>query len=64
MLVIFQQNTKLTSQFSNSTPNIIYNTTGGRTQSLIINNGKTNLWLKSTTPIETLTPNSLPVIGN
>lgn len=61
---LFQSTVAPTKQFSNSTPNIIYNTTGGRTQSLIINNSKTNLWEKSVAPIETITPNSLPQIGN
>jgi hypothetical protein len=61
---LFQSTVAPTKQFANATPNIVYSTTGGRTQSLIINNGKTNLWEKSTTPIETISPSSLPVIGN
>jgi hypothetical protein len=61
---LFQSTVAPTKQFANATQNVVYNTTGGRTQSLIINNGDTDFWLKSSTPIETISPNSLPVIGN
>jgi len=61
--ILFQSTVAPTKQFANSTPNIIYNTTGGKTQSLIINNGKSNLWEKSVTSIETFKPNNLPLIG-
>jgi len=60
--VLFQSTIAPTKQFANNTPSITYNTTGGRTQSLIINNGKSNLWDKSATPIETISPSSLPQI--
>lgn len=53
-----------TKQFFNSTPNIIYKTIGGAKQSLIINNTNISLWEKSITPIGTLSPQSIPQIGN
>jgi len=62
--MLFQSTVAPTKQFANSTPSIIYNTTGGKTQSLIINNADEDFWLKSTSPIETLIPNSLPQIIN
>ncbi len=61
---LFQSTVAPTKQFANSTPSVIYNTTGGRTQSLIINNGDTDFWIKSSSPIETISPNNLPQIGN
>lgn len=61
---LFQSTVAPTKQFANTTPNIVYNTSGGRTQSLIINNSDADFWIKSTSPIETISPNSLPLIGN
>lgn len=61
---LFESTIASTEQSAKSTSNVVYTTTGGRTQSLIINNGKTNLWEKATTPLEPLNPNSLPQIGN
>jgi hypothetical protein len=61
---LFQSTVAPTKQFANATPSVIYNTTGGRTQSLIINNGDTDFWIKSSSPIETISPNNLPQIGN
>jgi hypothetical protein len=61
---LFQSTVAPTKQFANATPNVVYNTAGGRTQSLIINNGDADFWTKSAIPIETISPNSLPIIGN
>jgi hypothetical protein len=61
---IFQSSIAATEQYAKATPNIVYRTTGGRTQSLIINNGDQSKWIKSSTPIETISPNVLPQIGN
>lgn len=59
---IFQSTIAPTKQYATPTQNIIYNTTGGRTQSLIINNENASKWIKSTSPIETISPNNLPQI--
>lgn len=60
---LFQSVIAPTQQFSNGTPSIIYSTSGGRIQSLIINNNITTNWAKSSSPIETITPNILPTIN-
>lgn len=59
---LFQSTIAPTKQFANETPNIIYKTSGGKTQTLIINNSDITKWLKSTSPVETITPNNLPQI--
>jgi hypothetical protein len=61
---LFQPTVAPNKQHVNSTPNITNNTTGGRTQSSIINNGDNINWLKSSTPIETLSPTSHPSVTN
>ncbi|MDR6564071.1 MULTISPECIES: hypothetical protein [unclassified Arcicella] len=62
--VIFQSFIAPTKQFANATPNTVYNTPGGKIQSLIINNTKSDLWLKSSTPKEQINPKCLPQIDN
>lgn len=62
--VAFQSIIAATKQFANATPAVIYNAPGGKTQSLIINNNNIDFWLKSTTPIESLSPNVLPQLAN
>ncbi|MES2555564.1 MAG: hypothetical protein V4604_05395 [Bacteroidota bacterium] len=61
--VLFQSTIAPTEQFANSTPSQIYNTTGGKIQSLIINSNNNNLWMKSSSPVETITPSILPNIN-
>lgn len=61
---LFQSTVAATKQFANLTPEILYNTPGGKTQSLIINNNDVDFWLKSTTPIESISPNLLPELIN
>ena len=61
---LFQSTVAPTKQFANSTLSIIYNTTGGKTQTLIINNQKRNLWEKTVISVETIRPNNLPKISN
>ncbi|MCR9173521.1 MAG: fibronectin type III domain-containing protein [bacterium] len=60
-VTVFESIIAPTKQNAISTPNTIYETTGGGTQTIIIDNGKTELWEKSIAPLETITPNSLPV---
>lgn len=62
--ILFASTVAPTRQFANATPHIVYSTPGGATQSLIINNNNVNLWRKSTSPVETITPNTLPQIQN
>ncbi|MEA5259887.1 hypothetical protein VB264_18965 [Arcicella aquatica] len=62
--VIFQSIIAPTKQFANATPNTVYNTPGGKIQSLIINNTKSDRWLKSSTPKEQINPKCLPQIDN
>lgn len=62
--VLFSASIAPTQQFASTTPNLLYSTTGGGVQSLIINNNNVNLWHKSTMPIETISPNTLPQISN
>ncbi len=57
---VFQSTVAPTQQFANTTPNDVFHTSGGATQSLIINNNNANLWLKSPMPVETISPNALP----
>lgn len=61
---VFQSIVASTRQFSNATPSVIYSSSGGQIQSLILNNANPDFWLKSTSPIETISPKSIPIIGN
>ena len=61
---VFKSTTASTEQFAKSTPNIKYITSGGGTQTLILDNFENTQWLKSLTPVESIIPNQLPQIGN
>jgi len=60
--LFFQSTIAPTDQFANATPNIVYSTPGGATQSLLINNGDPMKWKKSDEPVEKYIPDTLPKI--
>ncbi|MEO4006524.1 peptidoglycan-binding domain-containing protein [Flavobacterium sp. CAU 1735] len=51
-----------TKQSAKSNPNDFYKTTGGKKQTLIIDNTNTDIWEKISSPVETISPKSLPKI--
>lgn len=61
-LAVFEANIAPTKQYLKSNPSDFYSTTGGRKQTLLIDNGDTDLWEKSSSAIETIEPTVLPVI--
>lgn len=61
---VFKSTVAGTEQFANATPSLKYLTPGGGTQTLILDNMDVAKWLKGTTPIESIAPNKLPLIGN
>lgn len=61
---VFKSTVAGTEQFANATPSLKYSTTGGRSQTLILDNMDGAKWLKGSAPIESITPNNLPQIGN
>lgn len=59
--ILFESTIASTKQYAKtSLLKDVYTTSGGRRQSLIINNGEVDLWEKSLKSIETIIPNTLP----
>lgn len=58
----FQSTIASTDQYANATPNVVYKTPGGATQSLVLDNGDLMKWKKSTEPFEKYIPDTLPEI--
>ena len=61
---VFKSTVAATEQYANATPSLKYLTTGGGTQTLILDNMNPTKWLKGSTPIENIAPNKLPLIEN
>lgn len=51
-----------TKQSAKVNPGDFYKTTGGKKQTLIIDNKNSDIWEKGSTPVETISPKSLPKI--
>ncbi|MGE4513132.1 MAG: hypothetical protein AB7E26_04860, partial [Chryseobacterium sp.] len=51
-----------TKQSAKLNPGDFYKTTGGKKQTLIIDNKNSDIWEKGSTPVETISPKSLPKI--
>lgn len=62
-LTVFESTIAPTRQNAITSPSNYYSTPGGRTQTLVIDNTDGNLWTKSQSPIETISPNTLPSIN-
>lgn len=60
--VVFQSDVAPTVQYT-SPSEAVYWTSGGATQTLVLNNGNTNLWVKDTIPSDTLKIQMLPNIN-
>ena len=60
--LFFQSTIASTDQYANATPNVVYKTPGGATQSLLINSGDPMKWKKSDAPSEKYIPNTLPKV--
>lgn len=60
--VFFQSTIASTEQYAATTPNVVYHTPGGATQSLLINSNDPTKWKKATEPDEKYVPETLPNI--
>ncbi|GAB5416939.1 MAG: hypothetical protein Crog4KO_18060 [Crocinitomicaceae bacterium] len=60
--LFFQSSVASTEQYAATTPNIVYYTPGGATQSLLINSNDQMKWKKATEPDEKYIPDTLPKI--
>lgn len=61
-VTVFESTIAPTKQFSKANPSSIYKTTGGRKQTLVIDNRNKNLWDKGEVPVESISPRNLPEI--
>ncbi|MFO0322471.1 MAG: hypothetical protein ACK504_08585 [Bacteroidota bacterium] len=61
---VFKSTIASTEQYANATQSVKYNTTGGGKQILILNNLNDDVWIKSSSPLEPIIPNQIPLIGN
>lgn len=59
---VYQSKVAPSVQFAKATPNVRYKAPGGYTQTLIINNTNPLKWQKSSSAIEIITPNVLPLV--
>ncbi len=59
---VYESTIAPTKQFTTGNPDEFYTTTGGRKQTLVINNSNDNIWEKDSSPIETIVPDKLPQI--
>lgn len=60
--IYFQSTIASTEQYAATTPDVVYHTPGGGTQSLLINNMDQLKWKKADTPDEKYIPDALPKV--
>lgn len=61
---VFRSIVASTQQFANATPNVKYSTCGGAVQTLVLDNMDATKWKKGSVKIASISPNTLPKIGD